>query len=411
MNGLQYRCPACSCGAHGVLAGGDRGRRGAGGVRLRHARQARRGRNRRRSLARARACIERNLGQRRRPVGPNADARRPAAQPRRPAGVLRGRSNVCAVPTRSTSTTRLTSQDRSPKDLLDDRLQERRRRQPQVERARHGRQPIGGASEPSRRASQTTPGHGAAGSTSPCPRRSFLGTLATRLPNLSSAEGVRVRRGVLRAGRGGHAARGVEQGGVVHPPGGKWLIAAGIRSSGSPHSVGGSRPSVSGCLVVLLTYYARAKSCAATLPALAAGAVALDGVSFTTGRVAMLDVFLALFTTVGHHLHAVALRDPTNERRVTGADGAPRSHRARADGEVERRVPPHRRVAGVPVDAHAKQSEGTPAGTRGADDDPTVRLGARRGLRARVRAVDRERRQDVRSTSSTASRTTTARSL
>jgi dolichyl-phosphate-mannose--protein O-mannosyl transferase len=49
---------------------------------------------------------------------------------------------------------------------------------------------------------------------------------------------------------------------------------------------------------------------------LAGAAVALDGVSFTTGRVGMLDVFLALFMTLAITFTVFALRQPENERRV-----------------------------------------------------------------------------------------------
>jgi 4-amino-4-deoxy-L-arabinose transferase-like glycosyltransferase len=53
------------------------------------------------------------------------------------------------------------------------------------------------------------------------------------------------------------------------------------------------------------------------LPGLAGAAVALDGVSFTTGRVGMLDVFLALFTTAAITCTVIALKHPENRRRVT----------------------------------------------------------------------------------------------
>ncbi len=103
----------------------------------------------------------------------------------------------------------------------------------------------------------------------------------------------------------------------MHPPGGKWLIAGGIRIFGFTPFGWRFGALVCGCLVVLLTYYAaRQVVPGRLLPALAAGAVALDGVSFTTGRSAHLDVFLALFTTAAITLTLVALKDPTNRRRV-----------------------------------------------------------------------------------------------
>jgi dolichyl-phosphate-mannose--protein O-mannosyl transferase len=111
--------------------------------------------------------------------------------------------------------------------------------------------------------------------------------------------------------------RGVEKGGVVHPPGGKWLIAAGLRVFGFTSFGWRFGALVAGCLVVLLTYIAARQIVQGYwLPALAGAAVALDGVSFTTGRLGMLDVFLALFTTAAIACTLGALRDPTNVRRV-----------------------------------------------------------------------------------------------
>ena len=74
---------------------------------------------------------------------------------------------------------------------------------------------------------------------------------------------------------------------------------------------------VAGCIIVLLTYVtARQLVRGHLIPALAGAAVALDGVSFTTGRVGMLDVFLALFTTLAITFTVFALRHPENARRV-----------------------------------------------------------------------------------------------
>jgi dolichyl-phosphate-mannose--protein O-mannosyl transferase len=111
--------------------------------------------------------------------------------------------------------------------------------------------------------------------------------------------------------------RGVERGGVVHPPLSKWMIAAGIRAFGFTPIGWRSAALVCGCLVVLLTYLAARQIVAGyLLPLLAGGLVALDGISFTTGRVAMIDVFVAVFITAALLFVLMAFRDPTNARRV-----------------------------------------------------------------------------------------------
>ena len=143
------------------------------------------------------------------------------------------------------------------------------------------------------------------------------GTAATRLPNLSRPRAFVFDEIYYAPDAAELLRRGVEKGGVVHPPGGKWMIAAGIRIFGFTPVGWRFAALVCGCLIVLLTYYAaRQVVSGRALPALAAGAVALDGVAFTTGRTAHLDVFLALFTTAAITLTLVALRDPTNVRRV-----------------------------------------------------------------------------------------------
>ncbi|MGQ0615644.1 MAG: phospholipid carrier-dependent glycosyltransferase [Acidimicrobiia bacterium] len=148
-------------------------------------------------------------------------------------------------------------------------------------------------------------------------------TAATRLPRLDTPAAF-VFDEIYYALDGADLLRhGVEQGGVVHPPLAKWLIAAGIR-------VGGFTPTgwrlgalVCGCLVVLLTYLcARQLVAGRTLPALAGGLVALDGISFTTGRAALIDVFLALFTTAALLFTLTAFRHGHDARRVARCEWA-----------------------------------------------------------------------------------------
>ncbi|RFU22776.1 dolichyl-phosphate-mannose--protein mannosyltransferase [Geodermatophilus marinus] len=83
---------------------------------------------------------------------------------------------------------------------------------------------------------------------------------------------------------------------IVHPPLGKWLIAAGIEVFGYD-SVGWRVPSaVAGsAAVVVLTRLAR-RFTGSTLLGLVAGLLmAVDGMSFTLSRIGLLDVFLQLF--------------------------------------------------------------------------------------------------------------------
>ncbi|HEV3227510.1 MAG TPA: phospholipid carrier-dependent glycosyltransferase [Acidimicrobiales bacterium] len=143
------------------------------------------------------------------------------------------------------------------------------------------------------------------------------GTAATRMPRLSDPRAFVFDEIYYAPDAAEMLRRGVEKGGVVHPPAGKWLIAIGIRLFGFTPFGWRFAALVCGCIIVLLTYIAARQFVSGRLvPAVAAGAVALDGVSFTTGRTAHLDVFLALFTTLAITLTLVALRDPTNQKRV-----------------------------------------------------------------------------------------------
>jgi dolichyl-phosphate-mannose--protein O-mannosyl transferase len=149
------------------------------------------------------------------------------------------------------------------------------------------------------------------------PAALVIGTAATRLPRLSNPRAFVFDEIYYAPDAAEMLRRGVERGGVVHPPGGKWLIAGGLRLFGFTPFGWRFAALVCGCLIVLLTYYgARQIVAGRVLPALAASAVALDGISFTTGRTAHLDVFLALFTTAAITFTLVALRDPANERRM-----------------------------------------------------------------------------------------------
>jgi dolichyl-phosphate-mannose-protein mannosyltransferase len=107
---------------------------------------------------------------------------------------------------------------------------------------------------------------------------------------------------------------------IVHPPLGKWLIAAGEQVFGYD-SLGWRVPSaVAGTVsVVVLTRLARRLTGSTFLGLVAGLLVALDGFAFSLSRIGLLDVFLQVFV-----LSAVAClvvdRDRVRQRVRDGAD-------------------------------------------------------------------------------------------
>ncbi len=93
--------------------------------------------------------------------------------------------------------------------------------------------------------------------------------------------------------------QGVESVRAVHPPLGKWLIAGGIEVFGFNPFGWRISAALAGTLTVLVVY-----ACARRLfpdlwsAALAAVLLAVDGLAFTMSRIAMLDVFFALFVSL-----------------------------------------------------------------------------------------------------------------
>ncbi|HVL98350.1 MAG TPA: phospholipid carrier-dependent glycosyltransferase [Egibacteraceae bacterium] len=130
-------------------------------------------------------------------------------------------------------------------------------------------------------------------------------------------------------------AVGTEEEFAVHPPLGKWLIAAGIAVLGD-NPVGWRAPgALAGSVTVLLTYLAGLRLFGRRgVAALAALLLAVDGLAFTMSRIAMLDAFLALFVVAGFWL---LLAD--HDRRWDAAPGP-------GDGLPRLRCP-HRWLAGV----------------------------------------------------------------
>ncbi len=94
------------------------------------------------------------------------------------------------------------------------------------------------------------------------------------------------------------AQYGVERGHSVHPPGAKWVIAAGIRLFGFNPIGWRIAPLIAGALVVGLTVVAAYRATTSLrMSALAGLLVLTDGIAVVTGRLALLDGIVALWTT------------------------------------------------------------------------------------------------------------------
>lgn len=90
---------------------------------------------------------------------------------------------------------------------------------------------------------------------------------------------------------------------VVHPPVGKWALATGIGLFGYDSYGWRFASAIAGTLTVLVLYLAGVRLFRRRgIAALAALLLTVDGLAFTMSRIAMLDVFLLLFVTVGFWL-------------------------------------------------------------------------------------------------------------
>jgi dolichyl-phosphate-mannose--protein O-mannosyl transferase len=155
----------------------------------------------------------------------------------------------------------------------------------------------------------------------------FAFTIVTRLPRLDRPRAFVFDEIYYVPDSADILRRGVERGGVVHPPVGKWLIALGIRADGMTPVGWRLSAVVCGALVVVLTYVAaRQVVTNRWLAAMAGVLVSLDGIAYTTGRAGMLDVFVALFTMIVVWCTLAALRRWAEPRAVSryrwGAAGA-----------------------------------------------------------------------------------------
>lgn len=114
--------------------------------------------------------------------------------------------------------------------------------------------------------------------------------------------------------------QGVNGGFVVHPPLGKWLIAVGIRLFGANEFGWRFAAALAGTLaVVVLVRLTRRMTGSTVLGCFAGLLLALDGLHFVQSRIAMLDVFLVLWTTAAAAC-LVADRDQVRSRLAAADD-------------------------------------------------------------------------------------------
>lgn len=125
----------------------------------------------------------------------------------------------------------------------------------------------------------------------------FAGGL--RLVELGQVERMHFDEKYYANDAGDFVDHGVEQKRPAHPPVGKLLIAVSIIALGDGPLGWRVAPALAGTLTVLAVYAVGLLLFRRRAPAaLAAVLVALDGLSITMSRIAMLDVFLALFVMV-----------------------------------------------------------------------------------------------------------------
>ncbi|WP_402843482.1 dolichyl-phosphate-mannose--protein mannosyltransferase [Microbacterium sp. GXS0129] len=108
---------------------------------------------------------------------------------------------------------------------------------------------------------------------------------------------------------------------VVHPPLGKWLIAAGMWIFGGASSFGWRfSTALFGVLTVLVVYLImRRMTRSIAWAAIAAGFVAIDGIAIVMSRVALLDGILTFFVLLGVYFVLLDHR-PTMARIARSAD-------------------------------------------------------------------------------------------
>jgi dolichyl-phosphate-mannose-protein mannosyltransferase len=142
-------------------------------------------------------------------------------------------------------------------------------------------------------------------------------------------------------------ARGVEEGFVVHPSLGKWIIAGGIAVFGD-HALGWrAGMALAGTLTVLMTYLVGLRLFRRRgIAALAALLVAVDGLAFTMSRISMLDAALTLFVVTGFWLLLLDRDEQWKlaRREAHGPDAHGTDAQARDAADSHDRPPRHRQI-------------------------------------------------------------------
>jgi dolichyl-phosphate-mannose--protein O-mannosyl transferase len=140
--------------------------------------------------------------------------------------------------------------------------------------------------------------------------------LGTRLPRLTRPRSLVFDEVYYALDAADLLRHGVESN-PAHPPLAKWLIAAGIRLVGFTPTGWRLAALLAGLAVVLLTWAAARKVTGHEGLAAAAGVlVALDGIAFVTGRLALLDAFVAAATTGAAWCVLGALADREDAARL-----------------------------------------------------------------------------------------------
>src|SRR5699024_1195906 len=118
---------------------------------------------------------------------------------------------------------------------------------------------------------------------------------------------------------------------VVHPPAGKWLIAAGMALFGFDNAFGWRfTAALAGTLMVLLTFLLAAKLFRSLFLASLVGLLlAIEGHHIVMSRVGLLDIFLALFVLAAF---CALIADHTWGRRRLASELASRYQRAVGPG-------------------------------------------------------------------------------
>jgi predicted membrane-bound dolichyl-phosphate-mannose-protein mannosyltransferase/membrane-associated phospholipid phosphatase len=126
-----------------------------------------------------------------------------------------------------------------------------------------------------------------------------LVALASRAVHLGAPDVLVFDEGFYAAQALEIAQHGVEVGHTVHPPGAKWAIAAGIRLLGFRPVGWRLVPLIAGAGVAAATVVAAFRAVRSRALAALAGLIVLtDGIAVTTGRLALLDGIVALWTTL-----------------------------------------------------------------------------------------------------------------